>query len=82
MTVHPEIQKKAQDELDRVVGSERLPDFSDRPSLPYIEALYRELLRFKPPVPMAVAHALTEDDYYKGYFIPKGVSQCCLVCNF
>ncbi|PPQ76076.1 hypothetical protein CVT26_004597 [Gymnopilus dilepis] len=72
MTVHPEIQKKAQDELDRVVGSERLPDFSDRPSLPYIEALYRELLRFKPPVPMAVAHALTEDDYYKGYFIPKG----------
>ncbi|KAF8908536.1 cytochrome P450 [Gymnopilus junonius] len=72
MTIHPEIQKNAQSEIDRVIGPGRLPNFEDRPSLPYIDALYREILRFRPPVPMGVAHALTEDDYYKGYFIPKG----------
>lgn len=72
MAVSPEIQRRAQAELDRVLGISRLPDFDDRPSLPYIEAIYRELLRFAPPTPLAVPHALTEDDIYKGYFIPKG----------
>ncbi|KAF8908532.1 cytochrome P450 [Gymnopilus junonius] len=72
MTIHPEIQRKAQSEIDRVVGTGRLPNLEDRPSLPYIDAIYREVLRFGPPVPMAVAHSLMEDDYYKGYFIPKG----------
>ncbi|PPQ72833.1 hypothetical protein CVT26_003342 [Gymnopilus dilepis] len=72
MTMHPEIQKKAQAEIDAVVGNTRLPDFDDRPSLPYIEAIYREVLRIDPPAPTGVPHAATEDDYYKGYFIPKG----------
>ena len=74
MTIYPDIQKRAQDEIDRVIGQTRLPKLDDRPSLPYIEAIYRELLRFAPPVPLAIPHGLTEDDYYKGYFIPKGTS--------
>ena len=37
MTLHPEAQKKAQDELDRVVGPDRLPTFADRPNLPYVD---------------------------------------------
>ncbi|KAF8957569.1 cytochrome P450 [Flammula alnicola] len=74
MAIHPEVQRKAQEEIDRIVGFARLPDFRDRPSLPYIEAIYREVLRWRPPVPLAVPHKLTEDDYYKGYFIPKGAT--------
>ncbi len=46
MTIHPEVQRKAHAELDRVVGSDRLPTFEDRSQLPYIEALCKECLRF------------------------------------
>ncbi|KAF8883612.1 cytochrome P450 [Gymnopilus junonius] len=72
MAVNPQIQRKAQAEIDRVIGHSRLPDFGDRSALPYLEAIYREVLRFAPPLPLGVPHATTEDDYYKGYFIPKG----------
>ena len=48
MTLHPEAQRKAQDELDRVVGLDRLPTFEDREQLPYVEALVTEVLRWKP----------------------------------
>ncbi|KAF9477129.1 cytochrome P450 [Pholiota conissans] len=72
LVTRPDIQKKGQEEIDRVVGMERLPQFGDRALLPYTDALYRELLRFYPPTPMAVPHRVKEDDTYKGYFIPKG----------
>ncbi|KDR69747.1 hypothetical protein GALMADRAFT_128336 [Galerina marginata CBS 339.88] len=72
MALNPNIQRKAQAEIDRVIGSKRLPGLEDRDSLPYIEAIYREVMRFQPPVPLSIPHALSEDDYYKGYFIPKG----------
>ncbi|KAF8953631.1 cytochrome P450 [Flammula alnicola] len=72
LAVHPEIQRKAQAEIDRVVGQDRLPNFEDRPSLPYIDAMYRELLRWRPPTPLGIPHCVREDDHYKGYFIPKG----------
>ncbi|KAF7346398.1 O-methylsterigmatocystin oxidoreductase [Mycena sanguinolenta] len=74
MAVHPDIQKKAQTEIDTVIGTHRLPGFEDRPSLPYIEALYREVMRWKPVGSLGVAHATTEDDIYDGYFIPKGTT--------
>jgi cytochrome P450 len=47
----PEKQKRAQEELDRVVGSERLPTFDDRPSLPYVEAIISECFRWHPTSP-------------------------------
>lgn len=72
MTTHPEIQMKAQAELDRVVGTDRLPSYADRASLPYIEAIYRELLRWRPPLNMGIPHSSTKDDIYEGYFIPEG----------
>ena len=72
MAKYPEVRKKAQAEIDAVLGTTRLPEFEDRPSLPYIEALYREVMRWSQSLPLASPHALTEDDYYKGYFIPKG----------
>ena len=46
MALYPEVQKKAQAEIDTVVGPNRLPDFHDRPSLPYINAVVKELLRW------------------------------------
>ena len=72
MITHREIQKRAQEEIDRVIGNSRLPDLTDRPNLPYIDAIYRELLRHSPPVALGIPHALAEDDIYQGYFLPKG----------
>ncbi|KIL63063.1 hypothetical protein M378DRAFT_164944 [Amanita muscaria Koide BX008] len=72
MTVHPVEQQRAQQEIDQVIGSDRLPTFADRSSLPYVEALYREVLRWRPIAPLSVAHATDVDDVYKGYYIPKG----------
>lgn len=74
MTISPGAQKKAQEELDAVVGGKRLPNYDDWDSLPYTEALLREVLRWRPVLPLSVAHAITEDDVFKGYLIPKGQS--------
>lgn len=52
MTLYPEVQKTAQAELDAVIGSDRLPSFSDRPQLPYLEAVLKEVLRWNPVAPM------------------------------
>ncbi|KAF7374570.1 O-methylsterigmatocystin oxidoreductase [Mycena sanguinolenta] len=72
MALYPDVQKKAQTEIDTVIGTDRLPDFEDRPSLPFVEALYREVMRWKPVTTLGMAHASTADDVYDGYFIPKG----------
>ncbi|KAF8837463.1 cytochrome P450 [Paxillus ammoniavirescens] len=74
MVLHPRVQAKAQQEIDAVVGSERLPNFADRPSLPYVEAVLREILRWRPVTPMGVSHAALNDDIYRGYFIPKAIA--------
>ncbi|PPQ81712.1 hypothetical protein CVT25_013442 [Psilocybe cyanescens] len=79
MAVNTDAQRKAHAEIDRVIGSKRLPTLADRESLPYIEAIYREVLRLRPPFPLGVPHSLTEDDYYKGYFIPKASSTVWLM---
>ena len=78
MTVDPEIQKRAQAEIESAVGSDRLPEYSDRHRLPVTEASYREILRWRPPGPLGVPHLTTQDDVYKGYFIPKGQPSVCL----
>ncbi|KAG1880062.1 cytochrome P450 [Suillus subluteus] len=73
MVLNPEVQAKAQAEIDRIVGKDRLPGFNDRPSLPYVDAILRETLRWHPVVPFGVPRTTTTSDIYKGYFIPKGV---------
>lgn len=72
MTLHPEAQRQAQEEIDRVVGNARLPDFGDRDSLPYIEAVFKETFRWHALAPLAIPHQTTADDIYEGYTIPKG----------
>jgi cytochrome P450 len=76
MATHPDVQRTAQQEIDRVVGNDRLPDFADRVSLPYIEAVYHELLRHSPPLPLGIPHALMEDDVYEGHFLPRRDFPC------
>lgn len=62
----------AQKELDRVVGTDRLPTFEDLDKLPYIHAAVEECFRWRHLAPMGIPHATTQDDWYNGYFIPKG----------
>jgi cytochrome P450 len=71
MTRHPESFKKAQEELDRVVGTERLPTFEDRPNLPYVEAVMKEVLRWHPVLPLGFLHKTVQEDVYDGYYIPN-----------
>ncbi|KAJ6555570.1 cytochrome P450 [Mycena vulgaris] len=72
MALYPDVLKRAQAEIDSVVGSDRLPQLSDRPHLPFIEAIVLESLRWHPVAPLGFPHRLTEDDHYEGYFLPKG----------
>ncbi|KAH6995360.1 cytochrome P450 [Ilyonectria destructans] len=72
MTLHPEAQRKAQAEIDQVVGKNRLPNLSDRDSLPYVDALVKEVLRWHPVAPMGLPHTSSQDDMIEGYAIPKG----------
>ena len=52
MVLYPEILKKAQDEIDRVIGPDTLPTFNDRERLPYVDAIVKETLRYNTVVPM------------------------------
>ncbi|KAF8334675.1 cytochrome P450 [Cantharellus anzutake] len=72
MILHPEVQKKAQAELDAVIGNERFPTMQDRSQLPYMDAIIKETIRWAAVVPLAVPHALIEEDEYRGMRIPKG----------
>ena len=72
MTLNPEIQEKAQAEIERVVGTDRLPTAEDRESMPYGGAVLLETLRWHNVAPRAIPHRLIEDDVHAGYFLPKG----------
>ena len=72
MALHPDVQRKAQAELDAVIGPRRLPDFEDQKSLPYIQAIVKECLRWQNVFTLGLPHRLMQDDEYNGYFIPKG----------
>ena len=65
MTLYPQIQRSAQRELDEVVGSGRLPEFSDRDSLPYITAVIKECSRWQPVAPLGLPHKNTAEHIYK-----------------
>jgi hypothetical protein len=72
MLAYPETQARAHAELDAVVGRTRLPTFADYQHLSYIRAMVKELLRWRPINPI-IAHRSTQDDWYEGMFILKGM---------
>ena len=55
MTLHPEIQRRAQQEIDSVTGGERLPDFSDLKLMPFTEAVFQETMRWGCPVTLSTS---------------------------
>ncbi|KAI4728004.1 cytochrome P450 [Aureobasidium sp. EXF-10728] len=72
MVHHPEWLKKVQNEIDEQLGG-RMPSIEDFPKLPTLRACIKESMRWRPNVPTGVAHEAEQDDYYRGYFIPKGI---------
>ncbi|KAB5589224.1 O-methylsterigmatocystin oxidoreductase [Ceratobasidium theobromae] len=72
MELFPEVQLKAQEELDAVIGCDRLPTMQDMKDLPYVRCIMKEVLRWIPPVPLGIPHAAVEEDIYRGYRIPAG----------
>lgn len=72
MSVSPDVQMRAQKEIDEVVGRSRLPRHEDRANLPYVNAVVKESLRWLPSVPLGVPHAAQAGDELHGFRIPKG----------
>ena len=70
---YPEAVKQAQEQLDAIVG-DNLPTFEDRPRLAYVEAVAKETLRWRPVSAGGIPHAVTQDDEYSGYHIPRGAT--------
>ncbi|KAL0957070.1 hypothetical protein HGRIS_003167 [Hohenbuehelia grisea] len=74
IVLHPHVAKRAQTEIDALLGGLRLPTFEDRPHLPYVEAIYREIMRWRPVVPLVTPHSVVMDDVYEGFHFPKGTT--------
>ncbi|EEB95848.1 hypothetical protein MPER_05119, partial [Moniliophthora perniciosa FA553] len=72
MIHYPEVQQRAYEEIMSVVGQDRLPVYSDKESLSYLDCVLTETLRWSPVAPLAVPHRALEADTYNGMFIPKG----------
>ncbi|KAJ8522821.1 hypothetical protein ONZ45_g632 [Pleurotus djamor] len=76
MLCYPEVQIRAQEELDAVL--DRLPELTDSPSLPYIHAVMLEVLRWQVVIPLGVSHAIMSNDEYRGFRIP---ANCAVTVN-
>ncbi|OAG03879.1 cytochrome P450 oxidoreductase-like protein [Paraphaeosphaeria sporulosa] len=78
---HPWIQKKAQEELDRVCGDHRAPTWDDFKNLPYINCIVKESMRMRPVLPTGVPVRVNRDDWFDGYLIPKDSAVFCPAYN-
>jgi cytochrome P450 len=72
--LHPEAQAKVHEELDRVVGRERLPSFADQQMLPQVAAFILEYLRWRPVNISGVPHRAMKDIVWRNYVIPEGAT--------
>ncbi|THG98633.1 hypothetical protein EW026_g3595 [Hermanssonia centrifuga] len=99
MLLFPDAMRRAQAQIDEVVGRDRMPTFADQENLPYVTAMSKEVLRWNTISALGL-HAATEvlltllisqfvcsyialyqDDWYQGYFIPKGASAVSLTAH-
>ncbi|KAB1274033.1 Cytochrome P450 2F3 [Camelus dromedarius] len=69
---YPKVQARVQEEIDRVVGRERLPALEDRASMPYTDAVIHEVQRFADIIPMSLPHRVIRDTAFRGSLLPKG----------
>ncbi|KAK7679980.1 hypothetical protein QCA50_016926 [Cerrena zonata] len=71
MVRNPDVYSKLQEEIDRVIGRDRIPDLDDRETLPYTESVVKETYRWHTPAPLGIPHSTLKSDVYNGYYIPK-----------
>nr|XP_054762634.1 cytochrome P450 1A1-like [Lytechinus pictus] len=71
MAAYPDIQCKLQQEIDEVVGQDRMPSLQDRDKLPLVQSCILEILRHSTPVTFAIPHSTTSDTVLDGFFVPK-----------
>ena len=75
VTKYPHLQAKIHRQLDDVIGNtKRLPEISDKPNLPYLEAFIAEVQRIVSETPLAVPHSTTRDTSLAGFFIPQDMT--------
>ncbi|KAH7926173.1 cytochrome P450 [Leucogyrophana mollusca] len=72
MALSPESQRRGQEEIDAVIGCERLANIADRSNTPFVDAIMKETLRWHPVAPLAIPHLLTQDDEYRGWTFTSG----------
>ena len=70
----PDAQKAAQEEIDSVVGSERMPEMDDMPNCPYIRSCVKETIRWMPTIVIGSPHGVIQEDHYEDYRIPNGAT--------
>ncbi|XP_070287892.1 cytochrome P450 2E1 isoform X1 [Myotis yumanensis] len=69
---HPEVEEKLHEEIDRVIGPNRIPSIKDKLEMPYMDAVVHEIQRFTNLLPSNLNHEATQDTVFRGYVIPKG----------
>ncbi|KAJ7807024.1 cytochrome P450 [Mycena olivaceomarginata] len=74
LVAYPEAQKKAHEEIDRVVGEHRMPNLEDLEQMPYVRAVISETHRFRPIAPLGAPHATLATEEYHDFIIPKGTT--------
>ncbi|XP_068106954.1 cytochrome P450 2G1-like isoform X2 [Hyperolius riggenbachi] len=78
---YPDAEDKVREEIDRVIGRDRLPRMDDRLNMPYTQAVMHEVQRFSDIAPLNGPHMVTKDVQFRGYFIPKGTNIYPLLCT-
>ncbi|XP_069798933.1 cytochrome P450 2G1-like [Dendropsophus ebraccatus] len=78
---YPDVQAKLHEEIDQVIGGNRVPTFDDRMQMHYTQAVIHEIQRFCDVGPLNVPHMVTGDVQFRGYQIPKGTIIYPLLCT-
>nr|XP_025735870.1 cytochrome P450 2C23-like isoform X2 [Callorhinus ursinus]XP_025735998.1 cytochrome P450 2C23-like isoform X2 [Callorhinus ursinus] len=71
---HPEVESRVHEEIDKVVGRDRVPCMSDRAQMPYTDAVVHEVQRYINLIPSNLPHAVIQDTKFRQFFIPKGTT--------
>lgn len=72
MILHPDVQRRVQQEIDEVIGQARQPEMGDQAHMPFTMAVVHEVQRYADIVPLGVPHMTTRDIKVQGFLIPKG----------